>query len=71
MKSLEEEILAILRKQPERNPDGSLWQMHVGPSSYTKAHILEAWSRDKVMRGQVIEAILALKLHLLGRGPQE
>jgi len=71
MESLEEEILEVLRKQPERNPDGSLWQMHVGTRYYSKAYILEAWSRDNVMRGQVIEAILALKLHLLGRGPPE
>lgn len=71
MESLEEEILAVLRKQPERNPDGSLWKMHVGPRSYTKAHILEAWSQDKVMRKKVVELILSLKLHLLGRGPEE
>ena len=71
MKSLEEEILDVLRRQPKRNPDGSLWQMHVGSRSYSKEYILEAWSRDNVMRGQVIEAILALKVHLLGRRPQE
>ncbi|NVM57608.1 MAG: hypothetical protein HWN51_05760 [Desulfobacterales bacterium] len=71
MESLEKEILAVLRKQPERNPDGTLWKMHVGPMSYTKAHILEAWSRDKVMRGKIVELILSLKIHLLGRGPEE
>lgn len=71
MESLEAEILAVLRKQPEKNPDGSLWKMHVGSRIYTKAYILEEWSQDAVMREQVVDAVLSLKLHLLGRRPQE
>lgn len=70
MESLEKEVLAILKRQPERNPDGELWRLKVGDRFYTKAHILEAWNRDEVMRKRIIQLILGLKLHLLGRSQE-
>lgn len=71
MESLEQEVLAVLRQQPERNPDGTTWKMHVGVRSYTKAYLLKNWETNDVMRHDVVKAILSLKVHLLGRGPLE
>lgn len=71
MEVLEREILKALRGQPERNPDGKLWRLHWGSESWTKAYILDNWFEDSQMKHCVIEAILALKIHVLGRGPPE
>lgn len=71
MESLEQEVLEVLKRQPEKNPDGTAWKLQIGEQSYTKAYILEAWKRDNVMRKQVIDLILSLKLHMLGRGKRE
>jgi len=71
MESLEKEVLEVVRQQPERNPDGELWRLHVGIHSYSKAYILENWRKDEDMRKTIVKSIINLKLHTLSRGTRE
>lgn len=71
MEALERDILEAMRQQPERTPEGELWRFHWEGRAWTRAYILENWDRDEEMRKSIVEAVLALKLHLLGRGPPE
>lgn len=68
---LDEEVLEVLRQQPEKNSDGTLWKLKIGSRYLTKSEILENWVRDKRLRSDVRKLLLGLKLHLLGRGPPE
>lgn len=71
METLEKEILEAMRQQPEWTPEGKIWRFHWGGKAWTRAYILENWDRDEEMRKSIVEAVLALKLHRLGRGPPE
>ncbi len=64
---LDEEVLEVLRQQPEKNSDGTPWKLKLGSRFLTKRDILDKWGNDKEMRRDVRKLILGLKLHLLGR----
>jgi len=64
---LDEEVLEILRQQPENNPDGTPWKLKLGSRYLTKRDILVSWNNDKRLRRDVRKLLLGLKLHLLGR----
>jgi len=63
---LDEEVLDVLRQQPEKNSDGTPWKMKIGSRFLTKRDILDNWSDDELRR-DVRKLLLGLKLHLLGR----
>lgn len=63
---LDEEVLEVLRQQPESNPDGTPWKLKLGSRFLTKKEILDNWADDELRR-DVRKLLLALKLHLLGR----
>lgn len=65
---LDIEVLEVLRQQPEKNSDGTLWKLKLGNRYLTKREILDNWVKDKKLRGDVRKLLLGLKLHLLGRG---
>lgn len=69
--ALDEEVLEVLKRQPEKNPDGTLWKLVIGNRSFTKSDILRNWAKDGRLRSEVRKLLLGLKLHLLGRGPSE
>ena len=64
---LDEEVREILRQQPEKNSDGTLWKLKLGSRFLTKKEILDNWDNDKGLRRDVRKLLLGLKLHLLGR----
>jgi len=63
---LDEEVLEVLRQQPESNPDGTPWKLKLGSRFLTKKEILDSWADDELRR-DVRKLLLGLKLHLLGR----
>jgi len=63
---LDEEVLEVLRQQPESNPDGTPWKLKLGSRLLTKRDILDNWANDELRR-DVRKLLLGLKLHLLGR----
>jgi len=64
---LNEEVLEVLRQQPEKNSDGTPWKLKLGSRFLTKRDILDNWDNDKELRRDVRKLLLGLKLHLLGR----
>ena len=64
---LDEEVLEVLRQQPENNPDGTPWKLKIGCRFLTKRDILDVWDNDKWLRRDVRKLLLGLKLHFLGR----
>jgi len=64
---LDEEVLEVLRQQPEKNSDGTIWKLKLGSQYLTKREIIDNWADDEKLRGDVRKLILGLKLHLLGR----
>lgn len=64
---LDEEVLEVLRQQPEKNSDGTTWKLKLGSQYLTKREIIDKWADDEKLRGGVRKLILGLKLHLLGR----
>ena len=64
---LDEEVLEVLRQQPEKNSDGTTWKLNLGSQYLTKREIIDNWADDEKLRGDVRKLILGLKLHLLGR----
>ena len=64
---LDEEVLEVLRQQPEKNSDGTTWKLKLGSQYLTKREIIDNWADDEKLRGDVRKLILGLKLHLLGR----
>ena len=64
---LNEEVLEVLRQQPEKNSDGTPWKLKIGCRFLTKGDILDAWDNDKWLRRDVRKLLLGFKLHLLGR----
>lgn len=64
---LDEEVLEVLRQQPEKNSDGTPWKLKLGNRILTKKDILDNWDNDKGLRKDVRKLLLGLKLHLLGR----
>jgi len=64
---LDEEVLEVLKQQPEKNPDGTPWKLKLGSRFLTKRDILDNWADDE-LRGDMRKLLLGLKLHLLGRG---
>lgn len=66
MESIEKAAVDSIKRQPERTPDGKLWKFHVPPNSYTKAYILENWSKDQEMKKALLERYMDLFTHLAG-----
>jgi len=64
---LDEEVLEVLRQQPERNSDGTPWKLKLGSRYLTKREIIDNWAYDETLRGDVRKLLLGLKLHILGR----
>ena len=64
---LDEEVLKILRQQPEKNPDGSPWKMKIGRRFLTKQELVDSWADDEKLRGDVRGLILELKFHFADR----
>ncbi len=64
---LDEEVLEVLRHQPEKNSDGTPWKLKLGSQYLTKKEIIDNWADDEKLRSDVRKLLLGLKLHLLGR----
>jgi len=64
---LDDEVIEVLRQQPEKNSDGTLWKLKIGNFYLTKTDILDKWDTDNEIRREVRKLLLGLKLHLLGR----
>ena len=64
---LDEDVLEVLKQQPEKNSDGTPWKLKLGSRFLTKKDILDNWNNDKELRRDVRKLLLGLKLPLLGR----
>ena len=64
---LDEDVLEVLKQQPEKNSDGTPWKLKIGSRFLTKRDLLDNWDNDKGLRRDVRKLLLGLKLHLLGR----
>jgi len=64
---LDEEVLKILRQQPDRNPDGSPWKMKIGRRFLSKRDILDSWADDEKLRSDIRGLLLGLKYHFRDR----
>ncbi len=64
---LDEEVLEVLRQQPEKNSDGTPWKLKLGSQYLIKREIIDNWPYDETLRGDVRKLLLGLKLHILGR----
>lgn len=68
MESLEAEVLEVVKQQPEKNPDGSLWKIRLGNRNWSKQEILDSWKANAQLRKDLVKIILNLKIHKLSRG---
>ena len=63
----DDEVLEVLRQQPEKNSDGTPWRLKIGNLYLTKTDIPDKWDNGNEIRRDVRKLLLGLKLHLLGR----
>lgn len=67
MEEFEKAVLEAIKRQPERNPDGTLWRWQAGEKSWTKEYILKNWDKDQEMREFIVKTMLEYGTHLAGR----
>ncbi|MBU0847275.1 hypothetical protein KKH23_08855 [Patescibacteria group bacterium] len=71
MSEFENQVLEVVKQQPEINPDGSIWYIRLGDRNWTKKDILDKWSTNEQLRKDLVKILLSLNIHKLTRGKTE
>uniref|UniRef100_A0A6M3MBG9 Uncharacterized protein n=1 Tax=viral metagenome TaxID=1070528 RepID=A0A6M3MBG9_9ZZZZ len=71
MSEFENQVFEVVKQQPEKNPDGSIWFIRLGNINWTKKDILDKWSTNEQLRKDLVKILLSLNIHKLTRGKQE